>query len=199
MDHERLFARIMQAVDVRAYRTPADAADPAQRAALQEVAEKLGDPTTDVEDLRAFVRQLHRDGRLDRVHMLSALGVIAAHPRVKDYAEAARLAGEQEFATLSLGGPHREHHLASVDRHRGVLAFLTGHAEIALDHFTRALERQRSAENLGNVLACLLRLGEFEEAEAIYAQVQQSVDDSTVRTLQRAIDEDPDLALLRQA
>jgi Flp pilus assembly protein TadD len=129
--------------------------------------------------------------------MLSALHVVAASPRVKDYAEAARLAGEQEHAALEAGGPHLQTHLASVDRHRGVLAFLQHHYSVALDHFTRAIERERTPENLGNVLATLLRLGELDEADAILSQVQRSLPPAQVAELQRRIDIDPDLATLR--
>ena len=80
---------------------------------------------------------------------------------------------------------------------RGVLAFLRGHHSVALDHFTRALERQRTAENVGNVLAALLKLGEIEEAEEILAQVRRTLSPSMVSDLSRAIDTDPDLAALR--
>jgi tetratricopeptide (TPR) repeat protein len=90
-----------------------------------------------------------------------------------------------------------EANLASVDRHRGVLAFLTGHPAVALDHFTRALERQRSPENVSNVLASLLKLGELEEAEAILGQVRRTMSPALVRELDSAIEQDPDLAVLR--
>jgi hypothetical protein len=195
--HEALLSRILQAVDERAYLTPVSAADPRQRAALDEVRERLHAPDLDVDGLRRFIRGLHVEGLLDRVHMLSALGVLAASPRVRDWDEAARLAGEQELAALELGGPNLDANLASVDRHRGVLFFLRGHPAVALDHFTRALERQRTAENVGNVLAALLRLGDVEEAEAVLAQVRRSFPPELTAELERAIDRDPDLAALR--
>ena len=48
-----------------------------------------------------------------------------------------------------------------------MIAFLRGHDAVALDWFTRALERERSAENVGNVLAVLIRLGELQEAREL--------------------------------
>jgi hypothetical protein len=68
---------------------------------------------------------------------------------------------------------------------------------VALDYFTRALERQRTAENLGNVLCSLLSLGDREEAESILGQVRQSLSRSVVSELEQRIDQDPDLAGLR--
>lgn len=197
MDRQALFQRILQAVDDKAYFTPAAAVDAAQRPAMEEIARALSSADMDPGAVRALAQRLHQQGRIDRPHLLSALHVVAAHPRVRDYAEAARLAGEQEQAALELGGPHLEANLASVDRHRGVLAFLGKHYGVALDHFTRALERQRTAENLGNVLAALLRLGELEEAASIRAQVTRTLAPSVVRTLDDAIAQDPDLAALR--
>lgn len=197
MDHLALYARILKAVDERAYFTPADAVDPAQRDTMRQIGTHLHAPGMDPAALRAQIRRLHDEGRIDKVHMLSALHVVAASPKVADWSEAARLAGEQELAALELGGPHLDANLASVDRHRGVLAFLRGHHAVALDHFTRALERQRTPENLGNVLAALLKLGEIEEAEEILAQVRRTLAPPMISELERAIDNDPDLAALR--
>lgn len=199
VDFQRLYSRILQAVDHDAYLTPVEHVDPGQRPALEEVRGLLRSPDFDVEETRAAIRRLHHEGRLDHVHMLSALHVVAASPRVKDWSEAARLAGEQELAALDLGGPYLEQNLASVDRHRGVLAFLRGHYGVALDHFTRALERQRTPENIGNVLAALLRLGEIEDAESILAQVRRTLSSPMLRELANRIATDPDLAVLRPA
>lgn len=199
IDYQRLFARILQAVDHDAYLTPTENADPAQRPALDQIRAALRAEPFEADRIRVLVRRLHDDGELDRVHMLSALHVIAAHPRVKDYAEAARLAGEQEQAAMELGGPRVEANLASVDRHRGVLAFLQSYHGVALDHFTRALERQRTPENLGNVLAALLALGEIAEAEAVLVQVRRMFSPSMIAEIDHRIDTDPDLALLRAA
>ncbi len=197
LDHSALFARILAAVDDDAYLTPTEHVDPHNKPALDEVRRLMRARDVDPAAIKRRILELHETGRLDRVHTLSALHVLAASPAVKDYAEAARLAGEQEQAALEAGGPWREANLASVDRHRGVLAFLQGHHEVALDHFTRALERQRSPENIGNVLATLLALGELEEAEAIHASVCRTLAAEPLAQLQRQIADDPDLALLR--
>ena len=128
---------------------------------------------------------------------LSALHVVACHPAVGEWEEAARLAGEQELAALELGGPRLEVNLASVDRHRGVLAFLRGHYDMALDHFARALERHRSPENFTNVLATLIRLGEEREALALLNQARRSFPSDFVAVVERSVANDPDLALIR--
>jgi hypothetical protein len=194
---QALYSRILQAVDAASYLIPTEHVDPAQRPALDEIRRLLHAPDFDVDLVRARIHRLHAEGRVDRVHLLSALHVVAAHPKVKDWAEAGRLAGEQEVAALDLGGPYLEANLASVDRHRGVLSFLRGHYGVALDHFTRALERQRTPENIGNVLATLLRMGDVSEAESILAQVRTTLPADLVLDLDRRIDADPDLALLR--
>lgn len=199
VDFQRLYSRILQAVDNDAYLTPTDHADPSQRPALDEIRAFLRSPAFEADAARALIHRLHDSGKLDRVHTLSALHVVACSPRVKDWAEAARLAGEQELAALDLGGPYLEQNLASVDRHRGVLAFLREHYGVALDHFTRALERQRTPENIGNVLAALLRLGELDDAESILAQVRRTLSPAMLRELHDRIATDPDLAVLRPA
>ena len=96
-----------------------------------------------------------------------------------------------------MGGPRLQDNLASVDRHRGVLAFLRGHYEVALDYFSRTLERQRSAENLQNILCTLLKLDEEDEAAALLAQIRRSFPSELVDAIDRSIETDPDLALLR--
>lgn len=197
MDPAQLFARILKAVDDKAYLTPTTSVDPTQRQAMARIRDMIRDTEQPVGHIRAHIEQEHAAGRIDRVHMLSALHVLAASPRVRDFAQAARLAGEQEQAALALGGDQIQANLASVSRHRGVLAFLSSHYLVALDHFTVALERQRTPENLGNVLATMLRLGELEEAEAFVARVIRSADPSFVDALRARIDQDPDLAALR--
>ncbi len=197
MDYAAIFARIRSAVDNRAYLTPTAAVDPAQRRAMDEVRGWLsGD--FDPADVRERVVAMHRDGRIDRVMMLSALHVVACHPRVADWEEAARLVGEQEYAALELGGPRLQDNLASADRHRGVLAYLRGHYEVALDYFARALERQRTAENLQNILCTLLRLGDEDDARDLLRRVRAAFPSELVDSLNDAIERDPDLALLRE-
>ncbi|MBA2320416.1 MAG: hypothetical protein H0V89_04605 [Deltaproteobacteria bacterium] len=197
MDYQALFARILHTVDTAAYQTPVSQVEGPQREALAEVDRMMHGPGFDATQARTFVRKLHAEGRLDRVKMLSALHVIACHPSVADWEEAARLVGEQEYAALELGGPHLDSNLASADRHRGVLAFLRGHHGVALEYFTRSLERERSAENLGNVLAALLRLGDEAEARDLLDQVRRGFPSGLVSDLDRNIARDPDLALLR--
>jgi pentatricopeptide repeat protein len=197
MDHRSLLERIMHAVDRVAYLTPSHHVDPRQRDAMAEIGRAIQSPDFDPESVRRMARDYHEKGRIDQVMMLSALHVVAAHPRVQDWVEAARLVGEQEFAALEIGGPNLDANLASVERHRGVLAFLRGHHEMALDCFTRALERQRTPENLGNVLCALVRLGEVDDALALYAQMRRSLPASLVQELAGIVDRDPDLALLR--
>src|SRR5678816_331667 len=140
MDYQALFARILQTVDSSAYLTPSSQVDGPQREALAKVEAAIQASDFDAEATRRLVRRLNAEGRIDRVKMLSALHVVACHPSVADWEEAARLVGE----------PYLQSNLASVERHRGVLAFLRHHHEVALEYFTRALERERSAENLGN-------------------------------------------------
>ncbi|MFT4979794.1 MAG: tetratricopeptide (TPR) repeat protein, partial [Myxococcota bacterium] len=127
----------------------------------------------------------------------SALHVLAASPKVGDYDEAARLAAAQEMASLQLGGSRQQANLASVERHRGVLAFLQCHYDVALDYFSRAFEREHNAMNLSNVLATLLRLGDEDEAVALLRQVRAALPAALVGELGRLIELDPDLALLR--
>lgn len=197
MNYQALLARILQQVDEQAYLTPSSHLPEADRAAMAEVAGMLQEPDFDPSEVRAVVRRMYKDGRIDRVLMLSALHVVAASPRVQDWAEAARLIGEQEFAALEQGGPQLEANLASVDRHRGVLAFLRSHFDVALDYFTRALERQRTAENFGNVLCTLCRLGEVDHAITLLTQIRDTLPASLVADLDAMIARDPDLAVLR--
>jgi hypothetical protein len=197
IDYQALIDRITDVVDREAYFTPIGHVDAAQRAVLREVQRRISRPGFDPDEVRAFIRAEHAAGRLDRVHRLSALHVVACHPAVADWDEAARLVGEQELAALETGGPHLEANLASVDRHRGVLAFLRGHFEVALDYFARALERQRSAENFTNVLATLVRLADEDEAHALLLQARRAFPATLVAEIDHNVANDPDLALLR--
>ena len=197
MDLEALFDRILHAVDEQAYLTPSSHVEPDQQQALANIAAAIQGDDFDEQHARELIRAYHRGGRIDRVMMISALHVVAAHPSVADWAEAARLAGEQEQAAMELGGPRLQANLASVDRHRGVVAFLQGHFEIALDYFSRAFERQHSAENLGNVMCCLLALGELDDARDLLGRVRRSFPATLVSEIEDRILRDPDLALLR--
>jgi tetratricopeptide (TPR) repeat protein len=201
LDVQALIDRVTREIDNRAYFTPVSHIDGLQRAVLVEVEARmaqLGTPSgPSAQSVRDLLHLEHRAGRIDRVKLLSALHVLACHPAVADWEEAARLVGEQELAALELGGPDLEANLASVDRHRGVLAYLRRHHEVALDYFARALERQRTAENFTNVLCALLRLGEEAEARTLLIQARRSFPPALVVEVDENIERDPDLALLR--
>lgn len=197
MNYEALYERILRKVDEKAYLPWFDSVDDETRAATATLAELLGQPDFDPQQARDLARALHGAGRIDRVVMLSTLHAIAASPTVRDYDLAARLVAEQEQAAMELGGPRLSANLASVERHRGVLAFLQGHYDVALDYFSRAFERQRSAGNLSNVLATLLRLGDPDEAVDLYRQVARGLPRPLVDQLDHIIRIDPDLARLR--
>ncbi len=197
MNYQALIDRITQAVDERAYFTPTSHLDAGQRAVLERARQAMARADFDPDQVRSMLRAESAAGRLDRVHLLSALHVVACHPKVADWEEAARLVGEEELAALELGGPGLEANLAAVDRHRGVLAYLRHHHEVALDYFARALERQRTAENFTNVLCALLRLGELSEARALLRQARGSFPGALVAEIDRNVAQDPDLALLR--
>jgi len=198
MDYQTLLDRILDAVDDKAYFTPTAhrRASKGDRA-LPGLATMLAEPGFDPDEVRAYIQAEHDQGHINRVLMLSALHLVACHPSVAEWEEAARLAGEQELAALELGGPDLEQNLASVDRHRGVLGFLRGHYDVALDYFARAFERERSAENFTNILATMLRLGEEEEANDLLRDVEQAFPLPLIREIRANIDSDPDLALLR--
>lgn len=197
MDYRRILDRIRSTVRTGSYLVPASSVPADQREVLSEVASAIADPDSDPEQIRLRILQLYAAGRIDRVMKLSALGVLAASPGVRDYAEAARLAGQQEMVALEEGGPHRDAYLASADRHRGVLAYLLGRYEVALDWFTRALERERTGENLGNVLSTLIRLGELEEARALRDRVCACFPEGVRLDLLARIEDDDDLIRLR--
>lgn len=192
--YTHILDRIRSTLASATYLAPSAAAPTEQREVLGQIGAAI-EAGVDPEAVRRRIHQLHAAGRLDRVMMLSALGVLAASPQVRDWAEAARLASQQEFAALDQGGPERDRNLASAHRHRGVIAFLRGWYPVALDWFTRALEKERTAENLGNVLAALIRLGELDEARALLAS--GGLGPSGTEELGRRIAADEDLARLR--
>lgn len=197
MNYEELFERILGRVDEDSYLASIRPLAPGQRQALQEIEQLRKNPDVSAQVVRALIEQQHTAGVLDRPLYYSALHVLAASPKVKDYAEAARYAAAQEMAALDLGGPRLSANLASVERHRGVLAFLQGHYGVALDYFSRAFEREHNAMNLSNVLATLLRLGDEEEAVALLRQVRGALPAALVAQLDALVESDPDLSLLR--
>ncbi|MEQ1567264.1 MAG: hypothetical protein ABMA64_16605 [Myxococcota bacterium] len=198
MDYQSILSRIRAAVASSTYQVPTAGAPPSQREALAEIAAAIERPDADPDWIARRIHQLHAAGKIDRVMKLSALGVLAASPLVGDLVEAARLASQQEFAALDEGGPWRDGYLASADRHRGVIAFLRGYPEVALDWFTRALERERTAENVGNVLVALVRLGEVDEAARMYAGISPHLPVDAQRELVDRVATDDDLIRLRR-
>lgn len=197
MNYDALYDRILRKVDQGAYLAYADAVPEDQQAAMAELGAYIQSPGFDPATGRELAHRFHRDGRIDRMMHLSALHVIAASPAVGDYSLAARLIAEKEMEALAQGGPLLQQRLASVDRHRGALAFLTGQYEVALDYFSRAFERQRSPGNLGNVLAALIRLGDTDDARELLAEVRRGLPSTLVSALDDMIRVDADLALLR--
>ncbi len=197
MNYDALYDRILRRVDHGAYLAYADAVPSEQQAPMAELGAYIQSPGFSPDTARELARRFHATGRIDRIMYLSALHVIAMSPAVKDYTEAARLIAEKEMEAISHGGPLLHVHLASVDRHRGALAFLKGNYDVALDYFSRAFERQRSAGNLGNVLAALVRLGDVTEARDLLHRIRKGLPETIVGALDDMIRIDPDLALLR--
>jgi tetratricopeptide (TPR) repeat protein len=198
MDYNAILERILNTVDRESYLYNEGHLSPQDAAAQRKVHQALADPTIDVAEIRQMIEAMASTTQIDGIVRLSLLHVVAAHPRIKDYPEAARLVGEQEVAAWKAAGPDMERQLAAVERHRGVLAFLMGQYEYALDHFARALERERTPDNLHNVLAALLRLGEVDDARSLLDQIRKSYPAPVVQKLDHTIRHDPDLALLRQ-
>lgn len=198
MNHQALYDRILQKVDGQAYLAYADAVDPAQREAMAALGAQIQDPAVGAEQVRANARAAYHDGRIDQFNLLSVLHVIASSPKVRDYAEAARLIAEKELLAIREGGPAQNSRLASVERHRGAVAYLMGDHGVALEYFSRAFERQRSAGNLANVLNALIRLGDRDEAVDLLRQVRATLPERLNAELAEMISVDPDLALLRR-
>ena len=196
MAYQDILRRIHHAVgEDAAYIVPTEHLCLSERDDLAEVVRLIG--TDGADAARARVEQLHTSGRIDGVLRLSALGVIAAHPSVRDYGLASRLASLQEFAALDHEGPRRSAYLASADRHRGVIAFLMGRHDVALEWFAAALEKERSVENLGNVMAALLRVGDDEEARDLLHRIRSHFPDRVRAGIETRIATDADLRRLR--
>jgi tetratricopeptide (TPR) repeat protein len=197
MDYRALVARIRDAVDAEAYFTPADHVDPRHREAVGEIAAALRVPGFDPDVVRRHAARLRTEGRLDDVLYWSSMHVISAHPAVSDWAAAATAVAMQEDAALTAGGPRQSDHMASVHRHRGVLAFLRGRYDVALEYFGQAFERQRTAENLTNILCTLIRLGDEHDARGLLDRVRAGMPAAMVAEIDRSIASDADLAPLR--
>ena len=197
MDYAALFERIVEQVDEQAYLPLADVVDPDQEHSMKAIEDSIRDPAQTAQAIEQMICEFHSVGAIDKVHMLSALHVLAASPKLNNLDLAARYATEQEMAAMAMGGPRLQANLASVDRHRGVLAYLQGHYGVALDYFSRAFERQHTAGNLSNVLATLIRLGDISEARQLADQVNATLSRDLIDDLNHIIAQDPDLALLR--
>jgi tetratricopeptide (TPR) repeat protein len=197
VNYTDLFERILYKVDQDSYLASIRPLDPGQHTALREIEQLRTTAGVSAEQVGAYIDRCYSTGRLSRILYFSARHVLAASPAVQDYSAAARLAAEQEMAALEEGGARLQANLASVERHRGVLAFLQGHYGVALDYFSRAFEREHNAMNLSNVLATLIRLGDPDEALALLRQVRGSLPAALVDELDVLIVSDPDLALLR--
>ena len=197
MDYAAPFERILEQVDEQAYLPLADVVDPDQKHSMKAIEDSIRDPAQTAQAIEQMIREFHSVGAIDEVHMLSALHVLAASPKLNNLDLAARYATEQEMAAMAMGGPRLQANLASVDRHRGVLAYLQGHYGVALDYFSRAFERQHTAGNLSNVLATLIRLGDISEARQLADQVNATLSRDLIDDLNHIIAQDPDLALLR--
>lgn len=197
MGYRDILGRIRTTLTGDAYLAGTDGVPDDQHPAMREIASLVADAHVPADQVRARIQQLHASGRIDRTMKLSALGVLAASPRVHDLAEASRLAGQQELAAMEADPERRAGYLASVHRHRGVIAFLAGHPEVALDHFARALDHVRSAQDLGNVLACLVRLGDLPAARRLQQDVARGGDAALRDALLQVVERDADLVALR--
>ena len=197
MIRAHLLERVHDCLDGSAYCVPVDQTTADQRSVLERLAFSMAQPDFDGPMAVARVHRWWQEGVLDAERAWSALAVIATHPRVRDYREAAHCIAMQEAAVLGLPPAAARRGLASVERHRGVLAFSMGHIGVALEHFSWALERERRAENLANVLACLVRLGDQEEALEMLTSARAGLPREFMEALEAQIRVDPDLAALR--
>ncbi|MBT3218926.1 MAG: hypothetical protein HN348_07520 [Proteobacteria bacterium] len=84
----------------------------------------------------------------------------SANPVTRNYVETSRLASVLEFLALELGGPDMNHYLSSAYRYRGIVAFELCRYDAALELFSRALERERSAVNLAHMKDVVAKLGD---------------------------------------
>jgi len=198
VNYQSILDRIRSAVSGSAYLVPTGHLDPEHRHLLRGLASSLEDPDFDAPAARDQVEAWYQEGRIDRPLKYSALGVIAASPGVDDLRGATELASLQELAALDLGGAALDARLASVERHRGVIAFRMGRFEIALESFVRAMERERTAENLGNVLSTLIRLGESSEARALLGRIRRAFPAEIRDGVEAVIRRDDDLRALRE-
>lgn len=189
--------RITDALGRPTYLVPTVQVDGPYRAPLETLARWMAQPDFDGDLAVAMIRGWREEGRLDEERMWSALSVVATHPKVRDYREASRCIALQENAAMARSGEELGRSLASVERHRGVLAFSMGRPSVALECFIRALEKERTSENLGNVLAALVRTGEVTEALDLLHHVRRTFPGSLADAVDALVSVDEDLAPLR--
>ena len=185
---ETRWTQIQWAVSPRSRRGPAGA--------LAGLAEQIAQPQLEPARWASQVRAWRADGLLDEVQMYAALAAIAIHPSVRDYREASRCIALQEVAVLSGSGDVKDL-LAAVERHRGVLACCMGRPSIALECFTRAVTLDRTPQNMANVLAVLLLLGDVTEAKQLLAEVRRGFPPAFRVGLDVLVATDDGLLLLR--
>lgn len=194
MGRTELIGRVKRAVERRSYLVPVERQHPSLRAPMAEIAAMLRSPDAERWQIDARIDALRVSGALDEATAWSVRGVVAAHPRFADYLDALRCAALQEQAALSAGGDDLRARLAAVDRHRGVVAFLMDRPQVALEQFTLALERERSAENLANVLCALVRLGDLDAARELLSDVRRAFPADIREGVEWAVANDADLA-----
>lgn len=198
MNRANALQRITDALGRPTYLVPTTQVEGRYRAPLDTLARWMAQPDFDGELAVAMIRRWHEEGRLDEERMWSALSVVATHPKVRDYREASRCIALQENAAMNRSAEELGPSLASVERHRGVLAFSMGRPAVALECFIRALEKERSSENLGNVLAALVRTGEVAEARELLEHVRAHFEGPMVAAVEALVAVDDDLAPLRE-
>ena len=129
--------RIEDALARPCYIVPTSQVEPRYRDALAQLARWMARPDFDGELAVGKIRDWAQEGVLDDERMWSALSVVCSHPRVRNYLEASKCIALQESAALDKGGQGLDSAMASVERHRGVLAFCMGRPEVALECFIR--------------------------------------------------------------
>jgi hypothetical protein len=197
VSYQTTLGRIHEAVFGRAYVVPTAHLEPDQRLLMEGLAKTIERPDFSPGEVRQQVEDWFAEGRIDLPMKYSAMGVIAASPAVRDLRAATEFASLQEMASWDLGGALLSTRQASVERHRGVISFLLGRYEVALERFVDAMERERSAENLCNVLSTLVRLGEETEARDLLHDVRTAFPEDIRRGVEEGLERDGDLHGLR--
>lgn len=191
-------ARVRQILAQRAYvgRVIEDGPDPEASGALYRAA---FDGVTSPDEVRALVEAHHAQGRIGLLARLEWLTLLASRPDVQDWPGAMRLLGEMERLTWTMDDERRNQNLASIARHRGVVAYLEGHYSVALEYFLDAVNRVLTLPNIHNLLCVTLRLSGRDAAQGLYAYIQSLIPEDAARDLAERIHQDPDLILLSRS